>query len=103
VPGCSDLGYTGDTGPAARLERFFAGIGVLVAEATLLDEGAQPTLERTSLTARDAAELARAAGAEVLLLTHMWEEFGFAEYRARAAAVFSGRLELARPGLSLTW
>ena len=35
------LGYTGDTGPAAALAEFFAGVHTLVAEATLLRDGIQ--------------------------------------------------------------
>jgi ribonuclease BN (tRNA processing enzyme) len=99
----ADLGYTGDTGPAAGLERFFAGVEVLVAEATLLEPGMEARDERGSLTATEAGALALAAGAETLVLTHMWEELGFAAYRARAAAVFSGRIEMASPGLTIDW
>ena len=97
----SALGYTGDTGPAAALAGFFAGAHVLVAEATLLDPGARPWHERGSLTAAEAGELAVAAGAEILVLTHMWEELGFASYRAEAEAVFPGRIEMAAPGLTI--
>src|SRR5215212_9428351 len=94
------LGYTGDTGPAASLAGFFAGVHVLVAEATLLEAGNRSTDERGSLTAADAGQLAVAAGAEILVLTHMWEELGFANYREQAAAVFPGRIEMAAPGLT---
>ncbi|MBA3449762.1 MAG: MBL fold metallo-hydrolase, partial [Chloroflexia bacterium] len=72
VPGDADLGYTGDTGPTAPLDSFFAGVGVLVAEATLLDPGDGAIGERGSLTAREAGELAATAGAQTLMLTHMW-------------------------------
>jgi ribonuclease BN (tRNA processing enzyme) len=98
----SALGYTGDTGPAASLAGFFTGVHVLVAEATLLEPGVGPSDERGSLTAAEAGELAVAAGAEILVLTHMWEELGLAAYRARAAAVFPGRIELAAPGLTVS-
>jgi ribonuclease BN (tRNA processing enzyme) len=97
------LGYTGDTGPAAALAEFFAEVHVLVAEATLLEPGARPRNERGSLTAAEAGELAVAAGVDILVLTHMWEELGFAAYRDQAAAVFPGRIEMAAPGLTLSW
>jgi ribonuclease BN (tRNA processing enzyme) len=103
APAGSALAYTGDTGPAAALAGHFTGVQVLVAEATLLEPGARPTNERGSLTAAEAGELALAAGAEILVLTHMWEELGFAAYRAQAAAVFPGRIEMASPGLTLSW
>jgi ribonuclease BN (tRNA processing enzyme) len=103
APGATDLGYTGDTGPTAPLADFFAGVGVLVAEATLLEPGDNPLAERGSLTAAEAGALAAAAGAQTLVLTHMWEEFGFAAYRERSALSFHDRTELAAPGLMLTW
>jgi ribonuclease BN (tRNA processing enzyme) len=101
VAGTADLGYTGDTGPTARLETFFAGVGTLIAEATLLEPGDRPLAERGSLTAAEAGELASAAGARTLLLTHMWEERDFARYRQQAAAFYTDRIEMARPGLTL--
>jgi ribonuclease BN (tRNA processing enzyme) len=101
-PAGSAIGYTGDTGPAAELAGFLAGVHVLVAEATLLDPGARPPDERGSLTAAEAGQLAVAAGAEILVLTHMWEELGFAAYRAQAAAVYPGQIEMAFPGFTLS-
>jgi ribonuclease BN (tRNA processing enzyme) len=97
------LGYTGDTGPASWLAEFFAGVHILVAEATLLEPGDRPWNERGSLTAAEAGQLAAAAGVEILVLTHMWEEFGFAVYRTQATAVFPGQIEMAVPGLTLSW
>lgn len=96
------IGYTGDTGPTAPLVEFFRGVDLLVAEATLLDPGAQPIASRGSLTAAEAGHLAQAAGTSILLLAHMWEEFGFANYANQAAEMFPGRIELARPGLAVT-
>lgn len=101
APGSADLGYTGDTGPAANLAAFFAGVDVLIAEATLLEPGLAPTADRGSLTAAEAGALADAAGAKMLLLTHMWEERGFAACREQAPHHFNGRIELASPGLAL--
>lgn len=99
----ADLAYTGDGGPSSDLAPFFAGAGVVVAEGTLLDPGDRPYASRGSLTAGEAGELARAAGADTLVLTHLWQELGFDAYRAQAAAAFPGRLVLARPGLTVAW
>jgi ribonuclease BN (tRNA processing enzyme) len=99
----ADLGYTGDTGPTAPLTEFLQGVGVLVAEATLLDPGARPAAERGSLTAAEAGTLAEAAGADTLVLTHMWEELGFDVSLAQAATTYSGRIVLAEPGLTVSW
>jgi ribonuclease Z len=76
---------------------------VLVAVATQLEPGTSPRAERGSLTATEAGQLAAAAGARTLLLTHMWEELDFAAYHRRAAAAFPGHIELASPGLTITW
>ena len=103
APDAADLGYTGDTGPAANLARFFAGVELLVAEATLLDASDSPAVERGSLTAAEAGALASAAGVQTLLLTHMWEERGFAACFRQAAKAFGGRIEMAIPGLTVTW
>jgi ribonuclease BN (tRNA processing enzyme) len=97
------LGYTGDTGPAAPLAPFFAGVDVLIAEATLLEPGTTPMAERGSLTAAEAGQLATAAGAEILLLTHMWEELSYSSYRHQALNTFSGDIEMASPGLRVEW
>ncbi len=103
APNSADIGYTGDTGPAADLAGFFAGVEVLIAEATLLDPGDGPAAERGSLTADEAGALAEAAGANTLVLTHMWEERGFEACREQAAQAFAGRIELASPGLAVSW
>lgn len=101
--GGRDLIYTADTGPAADLSRFVAGCGVLVAEATILQPSEEPFSSRGHLTAAEAAELAATAGADTLVLTHLWEELGVERYRAQAEKHFGGRIELAAPGLTLEW
>ena len=95
------VGYTADTGPTADLASLFRGVSLLVAEATLVDDRGEPFETRGHLTAQEAGQLATDAGAETLLLTHMWEEFGFKRYRQQAAKSFSGRVELATPGLTI--
>lgn len=94
-----DLGYTGDTGPTANLAPFFSGVKVLIAEATLREARPNAGATRGSLTAVEAGELARDAQAGSLLLTHIWEEHGFAAQEAAAASVFAGEIAVARPGL----
>ena len=101
--GAGDLFYTADTGPTADLAGFASGARVVVAEATLLEATIEPFGGRGHLTAEEAAELARTADAETLVLTHLWEERGLEQYQARAATAFPRHIELARPGLSLSW
>ena len=98
-----DLGYTADTGPAADLAPFFAGVKVLLSEGANAEPGPEPRATRGHLTFAEAGDLARAAGAETLVLTHLWEERGIAAARDAAAAAFGGRVEVARPGLALAW
>jgi ribonuclease BN (tRNA processing enzyme) len=93
------LVYTADTGPDGPLTTFAAGASVLIAEANSLGALDQPPAERGHLTADEAGQLARDAGASTLVLAHLWEEYGFETLRAQAAAVFRGRIELAKPGL----
>lgn len=99
----ADLGYTADAGPASDLKGLLQDVSVLVAEANWLDEPAQPVQERGHLTAREAAHLATAVGAETLVLTHLWEENEVDAVRAAAMSAFSGRIELAHPGLEIEW
>jgi ribonuclease BN (tRNA processing enzyme) len=99
----NSIGYTADTGPAAELAPFFTGVNLLLAEATLLSEGARDAGVGGSLTAREAATLARAADAGGLILTHYWEEHGIDALTKEASAAFTGPLALAQPGLTIEW
>ena len=101
--GAGDLLYTADTGPTAELAGFASGARVVIAEATLLEPTPEPFESRGHLTAGEPAALARTAGAETLVLTHLWEERGREHLRTRAATSFPGRIELAHPGLNLSW
>lgn len=94
------IGYTADTGPSAALDDFFAGVDVLVAEATLIDpDEAYDT--RGHLTAGEAAGFAQRAGASTLVLTHRWEESDADAQVIEARLAFGGRVELSAPGLTI--
>lgn len=99
----SDLVYTADTGPMPGFASFAAGAALVVAEATAAGPDAGPAENRGHLTPEEAAAIARDADAAALLLTHLWREHGFDQVRRRAAAVFNGRIELARPGVVIEW
>ena len=68
-PGVS-VGYSGDTRPAAGLERFFAGCDHLIFDATFTEEHSGRAGATGHSTAAGAAALARNAGAKHLILTH---------------------------------
>lgn len=101
APGGGDLGYTADTGPTADLDGLFANVAVLLAEATLLTPGDEPTERRGSLTAEEAGSLASRVCAGRLVLTHVWQERGQEAAFLQARRTFAGPIEIARPGLRI--
>ena len=66
----SRIGISGDTTPSPELEIFFGGCDHLVFDATFLDGERQRAAETGHSTAAQAADLAKAAGAKSLVLTH---------------------------------
>ena len=100
APGAGSIGYTADTGPSADLVPLFQGIGVLIAEATLI-EADEPAETRGHLTAAEAGELAARANASTLILSHRWEEFEDATLITEAGKAFGGTIELGVPSLTV--
>lgn len=98
-----DLGYTADTGPAARLEPFFAGSRVLVAEASMLEPGMEDRSRSGHLAAAESAQLALDAGADTLVVVHIFEEREPERFREAAQAVFGERVIVGRPGTVVDW
>ena len=82
------LVLAGDTAPCemTRLVAFEADL--LIHEATFLDEEADRAAETRHSTARQAAELAAAAGVTMLALTHVSPRYGGREVREEARATF---------------
>ena len=88
------LVYTGDTGYCEDLARWAADCDLLLAECSLPEERAMDM----HLTPSRAADLARAARARRLVLTHFYPVFGDADPAALAAASFDGDVVAARDG-----
>lgn len=88
------LVYTGDTGPSDELARWATGCNLLLAECSLPDQQAVDI----HLTPRQAGDLARAARAERLVLTHFYPPVEAADPARGAGERFGGPVSVARDG-----
>lgn len=90
------LAYSGDTAETPALIDLARDADVALFEASCLEAQPAPGVH---LTAREAAEHAQAAGARILVLTHLvaWNDRGATFGEARSA--FDGELMLASSGL----
>ncbi len=92
--------YSADSAPCEQLDRLIAGANLLLCEATLrsLEEDATPPEPRGHLLPAEAGEIARRAGVERLLLTHLPAgPSGAPEAREQAARAFEHEVGIAEP------
>jgi ribonuclease Z len=84
------IGFVTDTRPVEGLAGFLHGVDVLICEGTYGDNADQPkAMERKHMTFAEAAELARAAAAGALWLTHFSPAVADPlEYRENATRIF---------------
>jgi ribonuclease Z len=80
--------FSGDTQPCDMIRLTAEGADLLVHEATFADEERERAHETGHSTARQAAELAAAAGVRMLALTHLSTRYNGREIREEAAASF---------------
>ena len=97
--GGRSITYSGDTGPNPALDALAAGTDLALFEASFVGDDNPRDLH---MSGADAARSASAAGAGSLLLTHLVAYNDETVVRAEAAAHFSGPIELARAGMSVT-
>lgn len=97
--GASRLVYTADTGPRWSVEQFDPGADLVLSEATYLHDDKGTAIH---LSAREAGERARAAGAGALMLTHLWPEVDPKASQAEGSHAFGAPVTLARPDLTVT-
>jgi ribonuclease BN (tRNA processing enzyme) len=89
--GGSLLAYTGDTGPCRALGELADGVDVLLSEASWTDAADRPA--GVHLSGKQAGELAKAAGVDRLLLTHI------APWTDREAVLAEARATFPEAGL----
>lgn len=89
IKGCKFV-YVGDTGDAEKLRPYVDGADTLVIEATFLESEAEEARRFGHLTARQAGELAQAAGVKSLLLNHVSRRYGEGDIIREAQDAFPG-------------
>lgn len=94
------LAYSGDTAAHPGLAEAARGADLFVCEATM-PRGYEQEASHGHLTAPQAGEAARQAGAGELVLTHIWPTFDREEQARQAEEAFGGPVTLAREGLQL--
>jgi ribonuclease BN (tRNA processing enzyme) len=92
------LGYSADSGPGWDVGDLGAGLHLALCEASHLADR-EGTVSHMS--ARQAGDGARRAGAERLVLTHLWPGVDRDAARAEAEASFGGPVQVARVGLEV--
>jgi ribonuclease BN (tRNA processing enzyme) len=95
------LAYSSDSGGGADLMACAAGADVLLAEASWQVDD-QDRLGDGHMTALQAAEVARDAGAAWLVLTHLRPHLDPARSAAEAATAFGGPITVATDGMVFT-
>jgi ribonuclease Z len=80
--------FTGDTRPTAGITELASGASVLVHDSTFGTSELERALETGHSTAREAAEVAKSAGAGTLVLTHVSSRHSWRELRDEARTVF---------------
>lgn len=82
------LVFSGDTRPTATVVELAQGASVLVHDSTFGSSESERALETGHSTAREAAQVAAAAGVRVLVLTHTSSRHSWRELRDEAREVF---------------
>jgi ribonuclease BN (tRNA processing enzyme) len=90
--------YTGDAGPSPEAALLGEGADLFIVEATLQGGDQSPYLRN----ARQAGELATAAGARRLMLTHFWPDSDRSVSALEAAETFAGEILVASEDLVVT-
>jgi ribonuclease BN (tRNA processing enzyme) len=96
--GGTALAYTGDTGPSPDLPALARDADLFIAEASYPDDVPADSARYAS-SARQAGQVAAAAGVGRLVLTHLMPGAGRRAAIGAAAASYDGDITVATPGL----
>jgi ribonuclease BN (tRNA processing enzyme) len=94
------LAYTGDSGPAAEIAELARDAGLLVAEASYVDEVPEDSRRHLS-SARHCGQQVAQAGAGHLMLTHLLPGTDHQAARVAAGAGYDGQISVAAAGLAV--
>lgn len=100
-PDGATIAYTGDSDLCESLVEGARDVDLLVSEATWLDTGREYP-QGVHMTGTQAGRLARLAGANRLLVTHVWPEFDPHDVAAQAAVEHEGQTLVAEDNLTIT-
>jgi ribonuclease BN (tRNA processing enzyme) len=100
--GGAALAYTGDCGPDPGVVELARDSDLLIADATYVDDVSDPDVVGVLGTAREAGLQADAAGTGRLVLTHLWPGTDPESSLAAARAGYTGPIDVARAGLTVT-
>ncbi len=95
--------FSGDTRPCESVVDAASGCDLLVHEATFSRAEKDRAIETMHSTAREAGEVAAAAGARHLVLTHISSRYDTEPHllAAEARSAYSGRVEVAEDGMRI--
>jgi ribonuclease Z len=88
----TSVAFTGDIARTNNIVDAVADVDLLVTESTFIDADREMARQFGHITARQAAELARDAGAKHLILTHLSRRYRASAIREEAQAVFPGAI-----------
>ncbi|MEW6064113.1 MAG: MBL fold metallo-hydrolase, partial [Bacillota bacterium] len=100
IEGSKRFVYSGDTAYQEELIKLAAGADLFLCEASGLEQDME-YLQENHLTARQAGQLAKAAGVKRLMITHFYPEYVLSELQKQAEEGFSRGTELAREGATV--
>ena len=88
--------YTADTGPGWSVGAFGEGADLVLSEATYLHAARRAPIH---LSAQEAGDMAKSAGAGALMLTHLWPTVDARESLEEGSKAFGAQATLAMPRL----